>query len=166
MLCCWRWISERIQLQPALLYPLLPSARWRRLLRLPPGDKSVTSTRMLYFPQPQQDQAQRSRQPETAQAAQVQQQQQAAPACSPSVSVADKAFDLSPDLICILGFDGCIRAVNPATEKVLGFRKSELIGKSLISLVHLEDREATLGHDRDLLAGTATLPLENRVRRQ
>jgi len=126
----------------------------------------MTSTRMLYFPQPQPDQAQRSQQPVTAQAAQVQQQQQAAPACAPIVELADKAFDVSPDLIWILGFDGCIRSVNPATEKVLGFSKTELAGKSLISLVHLEDREATLGHDRDLLAGTATLPLENRLRRR
>jgi two-component system cell cycle sensor histidine kinase/response regulator CckA len=126
----------------------------------------MTSTRMLYFPQPAQDQAlhqaQRAQQPV---AVQVQQHQKAAPASAPAASLTDKAFDLSPDLICILDFDGCIRAANPATEKILGFQQSELVGKSLISLVHLEDREGTLGHDRDLLAGTAPLPLENRVRR-
>src|SRR6476469_439301 len=52
----------------------------------------------------------------------------------------DRFFSLSLDLLCILGFDGCLRRVNSAWEATLGFSREELIGKPLANFAHPEDR--------------------------
>ncbi len=53
----------------------------------------------------------------------------------------DGIFELSPSLICTVGFDGTLRLVNPAFEKTLGYEKDELCGVAYIDLVHPDDRE-------------------------
>ncbi len=122
----------------------------------------MATTRMLYFPRPQGPRLL----PPASQEPTVVQQQGASAVPSGSLDLVRQAFDLSPDPICLLGFDGRIRRVNRALENALGFAESELAGKSLISFVHPEDREPTLAHEHDLLVGVGTPPLENRVRRK
>lgn len=48
-------------------------------------------------------------------------------------------FNLSTDLFCIISRDGCYQQVNPAWEKVLGWKPENLIGHSWLELVHPED---------------------------
>ncbi|MBD0303099.1 MAG: PAS domain S-box protein [Tolypothrix sp. T3-bin4] len=48
-------------------------------------------------------------------------------------------FNLSTDLFCIISRDGCYQQVNPAWEKVLGWKPENLIGHHWLELVHPED---------------------------
>jgi PAS domain S-box-containing protein len=52
-------------------------------------------------------------------------------------------FSVSLDLLCIAGFDGYFKLLNPAWEKTLGFPTSELVSRPFIDFVHPEDRSVT-----------------------
>jgi PAS domain S-box-containing protein len=49
----------------------------------------------------------------------------------------------SPDLACILDAHGLITAANPAWDRVLGWTRRELVGRSVLELVHDDDLERT-----------------------
>jgi PAS domain S-box-containing protein len=74
----------------------------------------------------------------------------------------DRLFTLSLDLLCIAGFDGYFKDLNPAWEKTFGFRREELLAKPFLEFVHPEDREATAVAARKLSAGTEVVSFENR----
>lgn len=48
-------------------------------------------------------------------------------------------FSLSTDLLCIITPDGCYQQVNPATEKILGWKQEQLIGQAWLEFVHADD---------------------------
>lgn len=52
-------------------------------------------------------------------------------------------FTLSPDLLCIIGFDGWFLQLNPAWEHELGFDQEELLTRPLLDMVDAADREKT-----------------------
>ncbi|SCE51439.1 PAS domain S-box-containing protein [Streptomyces sp. SolWspMP-5a-2] len=75
-------------------------------------------------------------------------------------------FNLSLDLLCILGVDGSFRRVNPAFERTLGYPRATLLARHPVDLVHEEDRERTRAA-LELLAGGAELAgFENRYVRE
>lgn len=76
----------------------------------------------------------------------------------------DRVFNLSIDMLCILGFDGYFRQVNPAFTRTLGWSREELLQSSVLDLVHPDDREATVGAERRLRAGNDLFLFENRCR--
>ena len=45
------------------------------------------------------------------------------------------------DIVVLLGLDGSIRYQSPATERVLGYSPEELVGTSVLEIVHPDDRE-------------------------
>jgi two-component system cell cycle sensor histidine kinase/response regulator CckA len=76
----------------------------------------------------------------------------------------DLLFMLSLDMMCVLGFDGYFKRLNPAWEKTLGYTREELQAKPYIEFVHPDDREATLAETQKLLAGQSTSSFWNRNR--
>lgn len=76
----------------------------------------------------------------------------------------DQLFTLSVDMLCIAGFDGQFKRVNPAWEKTLGYTKEELLGRPYLDFVHPEDRESTVAEAERLVGGVHLTYFENRYR--
>ncbi len=53
----------------------------------------------------------------------------------------EQFFHLSLDLLCIVGFDGCFKQLNPAWKTALGFSLEELTAEPMITFVHPDDVE-------------------------
>ncbi|NMG56213.1 PAS domain-containing sensor histidine kinase [Aromatoleum aromaticum] len=75
----------------------------------------------------------------------------------------DRLFNLSLDLLCIVGLDGVFRRANPAFERILGYAPNDLPGRPLLDLVHPDDVSATVEQMRRL-SGGEPVSLENRCR--
>ena len=75
-----------------------------------------------------------------------------------------RLFDLSPDLVCVVDFDGRLRRLNPAWEAVLGHARDGVLYTSLMDFVHPDDWQATELQLRHLLDGGSKGSFENRMR--
>lgn len=73
-----------------------------------------------------------------------------------------KLFDLSMDMMCVAGTDGHFLQVNPAFERVLGWTEDEMYARPIISFIHPEDREPTVGALQALGEGSEVIDFENR----
>ena len=74
----------------------------------------------------------------------------------------DRILTLSQDLICIAGMDGCLKYVNPAWERFLGYADEELLTKPFLDFVHPDDRKRTARELESLAAGQSTFDFELR----
>ena len=74
----------------------------------------------------------------------------------------ERFFELSGDLLCITGFDGYFRRVNPAVVKLLGYSKEELLSTPINEFVHPEDRVITEMVRAELRNNKPLLNFENR----
>lgn len=75
-------------------------------------------------------------------------------------------FTLSPDLMCIIGFDGNFKRMNPAFGNILSYASEELLSQSFLDFVHPEDKSATQAAWERLTNDSETIQVENRYRCQ
>ena len=73
-------------------------------------------------------------------------------------------FEMSLDLLCIAGFDGYFKLLNPAWEKTLGYSRAELTADPYLHFIHPDDRERTAAEATKLTTGVDTISFENRYR--
>ena len=76
----------------------------------------------------------------------------------------NRYFELSPDLLCIAGFDGHFKRVSPSWTTTLGHSAEELIARPFLELVHPDDRAGTLAEYDRVRAGARAIHFENRYR--
>ncbi len=77
-----------------------------------------------------------------------------------------KFFTFSIDMLCIAGFDGYFKHINPSFERNLGWTSEELLSRPFVDYVHPDDVVATLLELEKLSKGNATVSFENRYRRK
>jgi PAS domain S-box-containing protein len=76
----------------------------------------------------------------------------------------DRFFTLSLDLMCVAGFDGYFKRLNPRWERVLGYTLDELLARPYMDFVHPDDRAVTTDVATDVHSGHNLLAFENRYR--
>ncbi|HXW77220.1 MAG TPA: PAS domain-containing protein, partial [Candidatus Eremiobacteraceae bacterium] len=86
------------------------------------------------------------------------------PPRDPASGEMDRFFDLSQDLVCVVGFDGRFKKLNRSWERTLGYAVDELIGTVGLELVHPDDVQPTLVSGEAMLNGGVVAAFENRYR--
>ena len=71
-------------------------------------------------------------------------------------------FELSPDLLCIAGFDGYFKKINPAVSKLLGYTLDELYSRPINDFVYCADKRVTQNARSELAKSKPLLNFENR----
>ena len=71
-------------------------------------------------------------------------------------------FSMTPDLLCIAGFDGFFKKINPAVSRILGYSNEELFSAPVNSFVHPQDQQITIQKSIELINGQSLLNFENR----
>jgi PAS domain S-box-containing protein len=74
----------------------------------------------------------------------------------------DRFFALSLEMMCVAGFDGYFKRVNPAWQQVLGYTEEELLSRPYMEFVHPDDREATTREAGRVSEGQNVVYFENR----
>ncbi|WPN45973.1 MULTISPECIES: GGDEF domain-containing protein [unclassified Pseudomonas] len=75
-------------------------------------------------------------------------------------------IDLLLDAVCAVDKQGRFVFVSAACERIFGYCPDELIGQSMIDLVHPADRQRTLDAAREIMGGEPKLNFENRYMRK
>jgi len=73
-------------------------------------------------------------------------------------------FELSPDLLCIAGFDGYFKRLSAAWAETLGYSIEELSARPFVELTHPDDVAPTNDESAKIRDGADTIAFENRYR--
>lgn len=71
-------------------------------------------------------------------------------------------FDSSPDLLCVAGFDGYFKRINPAVSKLLEYTNEELFSRPINDFVFEADKRHTSNARKDLTRKIGLYNFENR----
>lgn len=74
----------------------------------------------------------------------------------------ERLFELSPDLMCIAGFDGRFKRVNSSVHKTLGYSFEELYGGHINDFIHPADLQKTAEMRTRLTKNHSVVNFENR----
>ena len=70
------------------------------------------------------------------------------------------------EAICVVDKDGRFLQLSAGCERLFGYKIEELLGRSMLELLHPDDRERTLQAARDIMAGAHKTDFENRYIRK
>ncbi len=73
-----------------------------------------------------------------------------------------RVFEMSLDLLCVIGFDGYFKRANPAFERTLGYSREELLSRPGFGFTHPDDLEASRQIFSALTHGEQVGQFENR----
>ena len=71
-------------------------------------------------------------------------------------------FELSPDLLCIAGYDGYFKKINPAVAKTLGYTFEELYSRPVNDFVHPDHKQVTAKARNELTRSKPLYLFENK----
>jgi len=74
----------------------------------------------------------------------------------------DLFFELTHDLLCVAGYDGYFKKINPAVSGLLGYTKEELFSRPINDFVHPDDQDITHQNREKLFENFPLLNFENR----
>lgn len=74
----------------------------------------------------------------------------------------NRLFSMSLELLCIAGFDGYFRLVNPAWSNMLGYPEEELLRRPMQEFIHPDDLRGTFIQVARLRRGVESVQFENR----
>jgi len=74
----------------------------------------------------------------------------------------DRMWAMSPDLMLVCDFDGLITAINPSSQRMLGWREDEMVGHTLLEFIHPDDIEVSAREVARLAQGASSRAFENR----
>jgi PAS domain S-box-containing protein len=74
----------------------------------------------------------------------------------------DRFFTLSLDMLCVSGFDGYFKRVNPAWQRILAYTEAELLSRPWVELIHPDDRDASVKEAQKAAQGQEIIHFENR----
>jgi PAS domain S-box-containing protein len=75
---------------------------------------------------------------------------------------AARIFETSLDLMCVIGFDGYFKRVNPAFERTLGYSRDELLSRRGFDFAHPDDLDSSSHIFSALTRGEQVEQFENR----
>ncbi|HEX2524775.1 MAG TPA: GAF domain-containing protein, partial [Geminicoccus sp.] len=75
----------------------------------------------------------------------------------------DRIFQLSSDLFAIVGFDGLLKVVNPAWERLLGYSEHQLLARPFVELIHPDDHQSAADVVAALSRGEPIVSFEDRL---
>ena len=75
-----------------------------------------------------------------------------------------RLWTYAPQPLCVAGFDGCFKQINPAWSRLLGWTEAQLRGRRRAEFVHPDDQAATESLLRQLAHSGTVHRFENRFR--
>jgi len=85
---------------------------------------------------------------------------------SPSLASLSDYIDQLLEAICVVDANGHFLYLSSGCERIFGYQSSEMIGRSMIELVHPDDRERTLLAASEIMSGDEKIDFENRYIRK
>ncbi len=76
----------------------------------------------------------------------------------------DQFFDMSLEMLCVAGYDGYFKELNPAWERTLGWTVEELKARPYAEFIHPDDRAVSEVESQRLRMGGSVVDFENRFR--
>jgi PAS domain S-box-containing protein len=74
----------------------------------------------------------------------------------------EQIFNFTPDMICVAGFDGYIKRINPAGLELLGYSLKEIQSRPIASFIYKDDQPLTTKFQKELYKGENLRNIENR----
>ncbi|RPH55210.1 PAS domain S-box protein, partial [bacterium] len=78
----------------------------------------------------------------------------------------DRLFTYSVDLLCVAGYDGYLKQLNPAWSQTLGWSEEELLSRPWMELIHPDDASAAEAIRVELAKERSIFSLEIRYRKK